>query len=86
MDFTKDCTDCGAKCCKMMNLWLKHVEFNFKSIDGICEKLKDDRCTVYSDRPIECDSNKLRHRFEITDEEYIGLLEAQCQAIKNVSI
>jgi Fe-S-cluster containining protein len=66
-----ECTSCGL-CCKKIGKILKYGapfdylkkatrEFPYKANeDGSCEKLdKDNKCSVYDDRPLLCDISRL---------------------------
>jgi Fe-S-cluster containining protein len=83
LSFTIDCTDCGAKCCKLMNVW-NLIDFPYKHTDGVCEKLEGDRCSIYETRPWQCDSNQLRLRLGGTDDEYRTLQDWNCQEGKRI--
>lgn len=66
---TFPCTKCG-ECCRMLQSTLKIVKemanlsevlvFPYSFVDGHCEKLNpDNTCSVYEDRPLICDIDKL---------------------------
>lgn len=64
----------------MMDKW-SLGDFPYKHEKGVCEKLRDDRCTVYDKRPWQCDSNQLRFRLSVTDDGFRKLLDNNCQVI-----
>ena len=65
-----ECTACGL-CCKKIGLimqrpapyeWMQPAKdaFPYKANpDGSCEKLIDNRCSVYDDRPLMCDIGRM---------------------------
>ena len=78
------CTKCGC-CCKRVGLAAKLVEgtefeFPFGWDDtGKCEKLGiDDLCTVYDDRPIICNIDKLMSVLDVNKDEYYKLNIESC--------
>lgn len=83
MDFTIDCTDCKAGCCKKMGEVLKvYKDFPYGEINGVCEKLENNRCSVYSSRPWQCRSNEVRKLFlTLSDKEFNKMQREQCQAL-----
>lgn len=68
---TFPCTGCGACCRRIHNLKeyskvladktnIAEIEFPFENKDGICEKLIDNKCSVYEDRPLICSVDKMQ--------------------------
>jgi hypothetical protein len=82
MDFTIDCTGCKAGCCKKMGEVLKvYKDFPYGEINGVCEKLENDRCSIYDSRPWQCRSNEARKLFNVSDKEFINMQRKSCQAL-----
>ena len=65
-----ECTSCGACCMKIGRSLGKPAAFHFMQQakddfpydtreDGSCEKLIDNRCSVYDHRPLYCDIGRL---------------------------
>ena len=78
------CTSCGS-CCKRINRLvenLKGSELSFPfSYDetGKCEKLTDDnKCSVYKNRPLVCDIEKMAERISMPKTMFINLNIAYC--------
>ena len=96
---TFECTSCGL-CCKQIGKivgsiapfpWMQKAtdEFPYEAReDGSCEKLEDNRCTVYDNRPLLCDVNRMGDEPEMpVDKEtwfnmnYIGCKQLQMEII-----
>lgn len=60
------CTMCGA-CCKDLDLAYINEGFNHKVINGTCEHLKDNKCSIYADRPGICSIEKVTEGYSIED-------------------
>ncbi len=68
---TFPCTSCGA-CCKHIDRSIdnaiklseltgnKDIIFPFTHSDGVCEKLIDNKCSIYDNRPLLCNVEKMR--------------------------
>ena len=65
MSFT--CTACGC-CCKRVGQrldQLQKLDFPYQADEkGWCEKLVDNLCTVYDNRPDVCNISKMAEQFE----------------------
>lgn len=93
------CTNCGECCKRFTDLaqnnanapeWLKKAieEFPFQiNEDGSCEKLIDNKCSVYQDRPTICSVDKL---FELQEavkskKEWYQMNNQECNRMINES-
>ena len=73
---TFNCTSCG-QCCKRLGeileayqnmpsnqiLKLAADDFPHRAIDGVCEKLVDNQCSIYNDRPLLCNIKGLYEKY-----------------------
>lgn len=58
-------------------------EFPYKTIEGVCKKLVDNRCTVYENRPIICNIEKTKEYFpDLTQDEYIKINVDFCNTLQ----
>lgn len=92
MDFP--CTMCGA-CCKSIgmimqnkdkeSLFQKEIEdFPYGTDkDGVCEKLTEKGCSVYSDRPDLCNTKTIydRHYSHMSKRDYLLMTMSGCGAL-----
>lgn len=64
------CTGCGACCRRIQNLKeysdklaieksMPEISFPYENKDGVCEKLIDNKCSIYEDRPLICNIEKM---------------------------
>jgi Fe-S-cluster containining protein len=78
------CTGCG-QCCKRIKdihyLFPAPFTFPYKHINGVCEKLVDNKCSVYDDRPLICNIDKMIEYREFDKEEYYAENIAACNQI-----
>jgi len=60
-----NCTSCGLCCKNIQNVYdnsvriseevnNKNIVFPYTHIDGVCEKLIDNKCSIYKTRPMIC--------------------------------
>ena len=94
-----ECTSCGL-CCKQIRAiksqpapfpWMQKAVDEFPHgtrADGSCEKLEDNRCTVYADRPLLCNIDRLADEPDMpVDKEtwyemnYIGCKQLQMEIV-----
>ncbi len=76
------CTQCGA-CCKILPRlvapWLVDES-------GVCRHLKDNKCTIYDNRPDICNRDKMRPLYNnLTDSEYDELSEKCCKELEELA-
>jgi Fe-S-cluster containining protein len=78
------CTGCGC-CCKrvgLIKLLLYEEDFPFNvDENGACEKLIDNKCSVYNDRPDVCSVYKMALKSSIPIDEYYNLSIKICNDI-----
>ena len=76
------CNQCGA-CCKLL---VKDHAPELDRGDGICKYLKDNKCTIYEDRPMKCRHGtafKLYNLDQVmTKQEYDDLSTEMCKKLK----
>lgn len=65
------CSGCGC-CCKKADIAIERYKilepdyvFPYKIKSGVCSKLKDNKCSVYDERPILCNVDKLAEKYNI---------------------
>ena len=77
------CKECGA-CCYFIDKAKKMgYEFPYKAKkDGSCEKLIDNRCSIYEDRPDICNVEKVRRILDKEYFEYYELMEKSCEEVR----
>ena len=85
------CTSCGL-CCKGLSTaliggaqmdWMKPAvdAFPYKALpDGSCEKLVDNKCSVYENRPLMCNLNQAAKELDMpyTKKEWFDLNYVGC--------
>lgn len=92
------CHMCG-KCCRNIPYWKKQfpilrkllnddtIDFPYKDIDGVCEMLSGNKCSVYERRPLVCDTEKMYKLLnETVGMELSDFLEYQtrsCEQLRN---
>jgi len=70
------CTGCGQCCSRIQNLKefsdklaeeknMPDISFPYGNKDGVCEKLIDNKCSVYEDRPLICSVDKMQEILKI---------------------
>lgn len=64
------CSMCGM-CCRNIHYWKKNlhlirkllndntIDFPYKDVNGVCEMLSDNKCSIYESRPIVCNTEKM---------------------------
>jgi Fe-S-cluster containining protein len=75
------CKQCGA-CCKVFGLIGIKVDFPFAINDGICEKLVDNKCSIYADRPDCCRYDKWKATR--CEQEKEIMMEESCKHIRSL--
>lgn len=88
------CTGCGG-CCRIVgkmlssaeeqeNPVLRHAIDSFPystNADGICEKLVDNRCSVYAERPLLCKVDLLGELLNIDKSNWYAVNAQSCNRI-----
>ncbi len=85
------CTKCGC-CCKRVNVAVERtkdiegLEFPYKWDEtGRCEMLTDDNlCSVYDDRPLLCNIDKVIEVFKIDKKEFYKQNTAACNELMDL--
>jgi len=86
------CSGCGA-CCRRVNQAVANI--GAKSVPeehplyfpyswdekGVCEKLVDNRCSVYENRPMMCDVEKVAEYLGIEREEFFKINARACNML-----
>ena len=77
------CKECGA-CCYFIDKAKKMgYDFPYKANkDGSCEKLVDNRCSIYETRPDICNVEKVRRVLGMEYFEYYELMEKSCEEVR----
>ena len=77
------CKECGA-CCYFIDKAKKMgYEFPYKANkDGSCEKLVDNRCSIYETRPDICNVEKVRRILGKEYFEYYDLMKKNCEEVR----
>lgn len=64
------CNMCGM-CCRNIHYWKMNlplmkeilndesIDFPYKDINGVCEMLADNKCSIYEIRPIACNTEEM---------------------------
>ncbi len=88
------CTECGLCCKNLRNAltwdapdWLKPAiaAFPYKiREDGSCEKMVGNRCSVYEDRPLMCDIERLHEELDtdMSKQEWFDLNVLGCHSLQ----
>ena len=83
------CTGCGC-CCKRIHKVRASIEllpdqiredfrFPYKDINNVCEKLtEDNQCSVYENRPLICDFEKIKKYFDVSDDTFNQMIVPSC--------
>ena len=82
------CKQCGL-CCKLFNFIELPEEYQqLNDGTGKCKYLEDNRCSIYQDRPLLCNSHKI---YEINNleekmsfEEYEAYLSEKCKELQAI--
>lgn len=89
MDNKFPCTGCGC-CCKRIDKVIENLEtlddiskeilhFPYNHTNGICEKLdKDNKCSIYDDRPIVCNFQKFKEIFNYDVDKFNAIVIPSC--------
>jgi Fe-S-cluster containining protein len=62
------------------------AEFPYQPLpDGSCEKMVDDQCSVYEDRPLLCDIERLHDELDIpmSKQEWFDMNTQGCNILKS---
>lgn len=93
-DLDFPCTSCGC-CCSHVNLAIqnaaksnhpvwqesaKSFPYNYDET-GKCEKLVDNKCSVYEDRPLLCNINKLGKLLELDLKLWHYMIAKSCNEL-----
>ncbi len=91
-----NCTGCGLCCKEIGNIikskppfpWMEaaHNAFPYKAkADGSCEKLKDNKCTVYDDRPLLCNIERMADETDmpISKETWFEMNYIGCRTLQS---
>lgn len=85
--YSVPCNKCDGACCKQFNKLYKGVITGRKKDDpyyfpykidsnGVCEKLVNNKCIIYSDRPLICNIDKQIEFFKLDRKEtYINAIK-----------
>lgn len=76
------CDECG-ECCRNLDKSPLYVELH--NGDGICRYLKDNRCSIYENRPLLCRVDECYEEFfcdKMTYDEYLQLNYECCKILK----
>ena len=89
------CTKCGA-CCRRIDDAVANAGFVAELFEinvddlkfpyqwdekGVCEKLIDNRCSVYDNRPLICNVDKLRELSGIEEKEFYDFVKMACHEL-----
>jgi Fe-S-cluster containining protein len=90
-----NCTGCGLCCQKiakvlvtpMPTTWMQEAvdAFPYKGDEnGVCEKLVDNKCSVYEDRPLLCNIERMADELDIgmTKEQWFALNYIGCDILQ----
>lgn len=96
LDSKFSCMMCGA-CCSNLLEWKREslpllrkllpeydLDIPYENINGRCEKLNvSNRCTIYHERPLACNTNRLfrilSEKFSISISELYNLQKISCE-------
>ncbi len=74
-----NCTKCGA-CCKVLP---KLVAPWLVGKDGTCKHLKDNKCTIYDNRPDICNHEKMKQMYpNLSNNEYDEMSMKACKELE----
>ena len=75
------CSGCGC-CCKRIGVikkFLTEDEFPYNAnLDGVCEMLIDNKCSIYETRPDICSVDKMATKHNIKTTEYYKVAITIC--------
>ena len=85
------CTSCGL-CCTTIGVLLEQKfedpkiqalvnTFPYKTVDGVCEKLKDNLCSVYDKRPMMCHTKLVGIFLGLDQKEWYKAQAATCNKV-----
>jgi len=96
-----DCNKCNAVCCKHVGVIIieamqsekiaEEIKNNFIAFphevneDGSCSMLKNNRCSVYNDRPVVCNSDYIKENFfkDMNKSMYDLWMKLSCESFVN---
>jgi len=70
------CSGCGC-CCKRVDKFVGS-DFPYSHINGVCEKLVDDKCSVYETRPLICNVYEMQKVMNINKDIFYAMNKAAC--------
>jgi Fe-S-cluster containining protein len=85
LKFTVKCGSCHA-CCTRLHKVKKMLNFPYRIINGVCEKLVAGKCSIYDNRPEVCNVTEMRKYFDGTNKEYIELVRRSCREIRGENV
>jgi Fe-S-cluster containining protein len=62
------------------------LNFPYRIVNGVCEKLTAGKCGIYDHRPEVCNVNAMRKYFDGTDKEYAELVRRSCREIRGDNV
>lgn len=77
------CDMCG-ECCRHLDSIPQATNMH---INGICKFLKGNLCSIYENRPLECNRFKLFETLKdkISEDEFIRINKYYCEKLKQIS-
>lgn len=80
-EFKFPCIACGY-CCEAFNIIESYQYLN--NGDGVCKYLDQDRmCSIYTDRPDECNTSKIWFKHYASFHEYVYATATICHSLMN---
>ena len=88
-----ECDSCGL-CCQnigsiktiseeiALSLINENVVFTYKEVNGMCEKFIDNKCSVYENRPLICNVEKMAELLSIEKSEFYKENTIACNDLK----
>lgn len=77
-----ECNKCGA-CCKILP---KFVAPELVGENGFCKHLKDNKCTIYENRPDICKHGNSKDKYpDLTQDEYDDLAMKYCKELEEMT-
>ena len=77
-----NCEGCKAYCCRIIGKLVPELDDG----SGSCLFLKDNRCQIYDNRPLICNTDRLWEKYYssmYSKEEWIELNNKSCKELKN---
>lgn len=77
--------DCCGECCR--NIRLSGIANELDRGDGVCKYLKDNLCSIYTERPIICNVDRYYDKYligKISREEFHKLNKKACEKLKKI--